>query len=55
MLNKEWMEYERETKEKTHDHDFILHGPYWDREKVIQWGKKNPANNEEQFLKNIVK
>ena len=28
-----------ETKEKTHDHDFILQGPYLDREKVIQWGK----------------
>ena len=40
-LNGEWMEYETETKEKTHDHDFILQGPYLDREKVIQWGKKN--------------
>ena len=39
-LNGEWMEYERETKEKTHDHYFILQGPYLDREKVIQWGKK---------------
>ena len=49
-LNGEWMEYERETKEKTHDHYFILQGPYLDREKVIQWGK-NPANHKEQILK----
>ena len=40
----------RETKEKTHDHDLILQGPYLDREKVIQWGE-NPANHKEQFLK----
>ena len=40
MLNGEWMKYERETKEKTHDHDFILQGPYLGREKVIQWEKK---------------
>ena len=40
-LNGEWMEYETETKEKTHDHDFMLQGPYLDREKVIQLGKKN--------------
>ena len=50
-LNGEWMEYETETKEKTHDHDFMLQGPYLDREKVIQWGKKKPENHKEQFLK----
>ena len=49
-LNGEWMEYERETKEKIHDHDFVLQGPYLDREKVVQWEKK-PANHKEQFLK----
>ena len=46
MLNGEWMKYERETKEKTQDHDFILQGPYLDREKVIQW--ENPL----QIIKN---
>ena len=51
MLNKEWMEYERETKGKTHDHDFILHGPYWDREKVIQWEKKSLQIIKNNFLK----
>ena len=50
MLKKEWMEYERETKEKTHDHGFILHEPYLDIEKVIQQ-EKIPANNKAQFLK----
>ena len=52
-LNGEGMEYERETKEKTHDHDFMLQGPYLDREKVIQWGKKNLKIIKNNFLNNL--
>ena len=43
----------RETKEKTHDHDFILQGPYLDREKVIQWGKKTLHIIKNNFLKEV--
>jgi len=38
-LNREWMEYERQTEVKTHDYDFILQGPYFGQRKINPIGK----------------
>ena len=46
------MEYERQTKEKTRDHDFILQGPYLETEMVIQW-ETIPAHHKEQLFKSF--
>ena len=45
-LNREWMTYERETKEKTDDNDVILQSPYFGQR------KGNPIGENLQIIKN---